>query len=241
MAIIPESTHHLHIGSLIFPKLDQMDFTGPFEIFSRIPNSTYHIVGKETKPLRDTRGLILVPEKTFSEVPALDLLHIPGGSGQEVLMDDEETLSFVREQAVEARYVFAVCTGALVLGAAGLLKGRKATTHWAAFDLLIYFGGIPVNERVVIDGNLITAAGVTAGIDGALRVAALLRGNQTAQEIQLGIQYAPEPPFNSGTPESAPPEILAVARSRLERLSHARFATARRIGARLGIADPGQV
>jgi cyclohexyl-isocyanide hydratase len=113
--------------------------TGPFEIFSRIPNSTYHIIGKETKPLRDTRGLILIPVKTFSEVPTLDLLHIPGGSGQEGLMDDEETLSFVREQAVEARGVFAVCTDALVLGAAGLLKGRKVTTHWAAFDLLIYF------------------------------------------------------------------------------------------------------
>jgi cyclohexyl-isocyanide hydratase len=238
MSVIPESTRHLYIGSLIFAKLDQMDFTGPFEIFSRIPNSTYHIIGKETKPLRDTRGLILVPVKTFSEVPTLDLLHIPGGSGQEGLMDDEETLSFVREQAVEARGVFAVCTDALVLGAAGLLKGRKVTTHWAAFDLLIYFGGVPVNERVVIDGNLVTTAGVSAGIDGALRVAALLRGSQTAQEIQLGIQYAPEPPFNSGTPESAPPEVLAAVRSRLEKVSDARLATARRTGARLGIAEP---
>jgi cyclohexyl-isocyanide hydratase len=240
MNIIPESTH-LHIGSLIFPKLDQADFTGPFEIFSRIPDSTYDIIGRETKPIRDVRGLILVPEKTFSEVPPLDLLHIPGGAGQEMLMDDEVTLSFVREQAVAARYIFAVCTGALVLGAAGLLKGRKVTTHWAAFDLLKYFGGVPVNERVVIDGNLVTTAGVTAGIDGALRVAALLRGDQTAQEIQLGIQYAPEPPFNSGTPESAPPDILAAVRTRLQPLSDARLATARRIGARLGIAEPGWV
>jgi cyclohexyl-isocyanide hydratase len=169
--------------------------------------------------------------KTFSEVPTLDLLPIPGGSGQEGLMDDEETLSFVREQAVEARCVFAVCTDALVLGAAGLLKGRKVTTPWAAFDLLIYFDGVPVNERVVIDGNLFTTAGVSAGIDGALRVAALLRGSQTAQEIQLGIQYAPEPPFNSGTPESGSPEVLAAVRSRLEKVSDARLATARRTGA----------
>jgi cyclohexyl-isocyanide hydratase len=123
-------------------------------------------------------------------------------------MDDAETLAFIREQVANATYVFSVCTGALILGAAGLLRGRRATTHWTAFHLLEYFGAIPVNERVLIDGNLITTAGVTARIDGALRVAALLCGEQTAQEIQLTIQYAPDPPFNSGSVETAPVEVV---------------------------------
>ncbi len=126
-------------------------------------------------------------------------------------MEDETVLSFIREQAVNAKYVFSVCTGALICGAAGLLKGVRATTHWSAFHLLEYFGAIPIDERVVIDGSFVSAAGVTAGIDGALRVARLLRGDRVAQEIQLQIQYTPEPPFNSGTPASAPPEILEAA------------------------------
>jgi cyclohexyl-isocyanide hydratase len=128
-------------------------------------------------------------------------------------MDDGDTLSFIREQAANAHYTFSVCTGALILGAAGLLKGRKATTHWAALHLLKYFGAIPVAERVAIDGNVVSTAGVTAGIDGALRVAALLRGEQNAQEIQLGMQYAPDPPFNSGAPDSAPPQVFEAVRS----------------------------
>jgi cyclohexyl-isocyanide hydratase len=228
---------HLQIGSLIFPQVDQFDFTGPFEVFSRIANSTCHVIAKEKKPIRDTRGLILTPEKTFSEVGCLDLFHVPGGAGQEMLMDDEETLSFICKQAANARCVFSVCTGALILGAAGLLKGRKATTHWAAFHLLKYFGAIPVDERVVIDGNLVSTAGVTAGIDGALRIAALFRGEQKAREIQLGIQYAPEPPFNSGTPESASADVLEAVRSGFQTLTDARLATAQRIGARLACID----
>jgi len=226
---------HLQIGSLIFPQIDQSDFTGPFEVFSRIPSSTYHVIAKDKRPLRDMRGLILTPEKTFTEVGRLDLLHVPGGAGQEALMDDEETLSFIRAQAANARYVFSVCTGALILGAAGLLKGRKATTHWAAFHLLKYFGAIPIDERVVIDGILVSTAGVTAGIDGALRVAALLRGEQKAQEIQLGIQYAPNPPFHSGSPDSAPSEVVKKVRAASKPLADARLLTARRIGTRLGV------
>ena len=124
----------LQIGSLIFPEIDQIDFTGPFEVFSRIPNATCLTIAKERGPLRDGRGLILTPEKTFAEVGQLDLLHVPGGPGQEALMDDEETLSFIRRQSENAKYIFSVCTGALILGAAGLLRGKKATTHWAAFQ-----------------------------------------------------------------------------------------------------------
>ena len=151
---------NLQIGSLIFPEIDQSDLTGPFEVLSRIPGATYHVIAKKKAPLRDACGLILTPEKAFSEVDRLDLLHIPGGPGQEALMDDEETLSFIQQKAANARYVFSVCTGALILGAAGLLKDRKATTHWTAFHLLKYFGAIPVDARVVIDGNLVSTAGV---------------------------------------------------------------------------------
>ena len=225
----------LDIGSLIFPQVDQIDFTGPFEVFSRIPSATCLIIAKERGPIRDARGLILTPEKTFSEVGQLDLLHVPGGPGQETLMDDEETLSFIRQQSINAKCIFSVCTGALILGAAGLLRGKKATTHWAAFQLLSYFGAIPVDERVVLDGNLISAAGVTAGIDGALRVAALLCGTQKAQEIQLNVQYAPDPPFNSGSAATAPPEVLSAVRAAYQPLTDARLVTAHRIRAKLGI------
>jgi cyclohexyl-isocyanide hydratase len=236
MSQIPEETH-LNIGAIIFPHLDQIDFTAPFEVLSRLPNSTFHILWKEKMPVKDIQGLILTPQKTLSESPQLDLLLVPGGHGQEALMEDETVLSFIREQAVNAKYVFSVCTGALTCGAAGLLKGVRATTHWSAFDLLEYFGAIPTDERVVIDGRFVSAAGVTAGLDGALRVAALLRGDRVAQEIQLQIQYAPEPPFNSGTPATAPPEILEAARLVNREITAARLATAKRIAAKLGIMN----
>ena len=154
-------------------------------------------------------------------------------------MEDEAVLDFLRRQAAGARYVFSVCTGALTCGAAGLLKGVRATTHWASFHLLPYFGAIPVDERVVVDGKVVSAAGVTAGIDGALRLAALLRGDAAAQRIQLNIQYAPEPPFNSGTPASAPPAVLAAEREAVSALTEERRVTARRVAARLGVKVTG--
>lgn len=231
--MVDSGNNHLHIGAIIFPRLDQSDFTGPFEILSRVPDSTFHIIGKEKVPITDIRGLVLMPEKTFSEAPALDVLIVPGGPGQEGLMDDEASLSFIREQARNACYVFSVCTGALICGAAGLLKGRKATTHWSAFHLLPYFGATPVDKRVVIDGKLVTAAGVTAGLDGALVIASLLRGENVAQQIQLGIEYAPEPPFHSGSPRTAPPEVLEKVRALGSKLAEARLVTAQRVAARL--------
>jgi cyclohexyl-isocyanide hydratase len=227
---------HLQIGSLIFDRLDQIDLTGPFEVFSRIPNSTYRIYGKSTAPLRDLRGLRMMADATLAEAPQLDLIHIPGGFGQEALMDDEEVLGWIRRQAEGARCVFSVCTGALILGAAGLLQGRRATTHWASIELLPYFGATIVNERVVKDGNFVFAAGVTSGIDGALRVAADLRGDEVAQGIQLAIAYAPEPPFDSGTPETAPPAVLARAKESMRPITAQREQTARRIAERLGLA-----
>ena len=227
---------HLQIGSLIFDRLDQIDLTGPFEVFSRIPNSTYRIYGKTTAPLRDLRGLRMMADATLAEAPRLDLLHIPGGFGQEAVMDDEEVLGWIRHQAKDARCVFSVCTGALILGAAGLLQGRRATTHWASIDLLPHFGATVVNARVVRDGKFVFAAGVTSGIDGALRVAADLRGDDVAQVIQLGIAYAPEPPFNAGTPETAPPAVLAQAQEAMRPITEQRIATALRIAARLALA-----
>ena len=235
--MIPQDTH-LQIGSLLFEGLDQIDLTGPFEVLSRIPNSTYKIYAKGMTPVRDVRGLSLTPDAVLADAPKLDVLHVPGGFGQEALMDDEAVLAWVRQQAEGATCVFSVCTGALICGAAGLLKGRRATTHWAAFHLLEYFGATPVNERVVVDGDMVFAAGVTAGIDGALRVAAQLRGDEVAQNIQLYMQYAPEPPFNAGSPETAPAAILEKARQAVSGITAKREETARRVAKRLGVTVP---
>jgi len=235
--MIPHDVH-LQIGSLLFEGLDQIDMTGPFEVLSRIPNSTYRVYGKTARPVRDIKGLRLRPDAILADAPPLDVLHVPGGFGQEALMENEEVLAWIRQQAAGACGIFSVCTGALICGAAGLLKGRRATTHWASFHLLPFFGAIPVNERVIVDGSYVFAAGVTAGIDGALRLAAELRGDATAQAIQLHMAYAPEPPFNSGTPETAPPAILQHARQSMQDITTRREVTARRVAARLGVEVP---
>jgi cyclohexyl-isocyanide hydratase len=235
--MIPHDTH-LHIGSLLFEGVDQIDLTGPFEVLSRIPNSTYRIYGKTLEPVRDVKGLRLAPDATLADAPPLDVLHVPGGFGQEALMEDADLLTWIRQQATGACSIFSVCTGALLCGAAGLLKGRRATTHWSVFHLLPFFGAIPVNERVVVDGAWVFAAGVTAGIDGALRLAAELRGDAAAQAIQLQMAYAPEPPFNAGTPETAPAAIVAQARQSVRDVTARREQTARRIAEKLGIAVP---
>lgn len=233
--MIPHDTP-VHIGSLLFEGIDQIDLTGPFEVLSRIPNATYRIYGKTAAPIRDVKGLWLMPDATLFDAPPLDVLHVPGGHGQETLMDDAEVLDWMPQQAAGACSIFSVCTGALLCGAAGLLRGRRATTHWASLHLLQYFGAIPVNQRVVVDGAWIFAAGVTAGIDGALRLAAKLRGDEAAQAIQLQMAYAPEPPFESGTPETAPAAILKEAWQSLRDITARREETARRIAAKLGIA-----
>jgi cyclohexyl-isocyanide hydratase len=173
--MIPKDVH-LQMGSLLFEGLDQIDLTGPFEVLSRVPNSTYRIYAKTPHSVRDMNGLQLTPDAALADAPPLDVLHVPGGFGQEALMEDEEVLAWIRRQAAGACSIFSVCTGALLCGAAGLLKGRRATTHWNSFHLLPFFGAIPVDRRVVVDGSCIFAAGVTAGIDGALRLAAELRG-----------------------------------------------------------------
>lgn len=228
-------TQTLRIGSLLFDGLDQIDLTGPFEILSRIPNATHRIYALTTEPVRDVLGLRIVPDGTLADAPQLDVLHVPGGPGQEALMENAEVLNWLRTQAVGARKVFSVCTGALLCGAAGLIRGKRATTHWSAFHLLPFFGAIPVPQRVVVDGDWVFAAGVTAGIDGALRLAAELRGVAAAQRIQLHAAYAPEPPFQSGTPETAPAAVLAAAQQDIAALTRRREETARRVAERLGV------
>jgi cyclohexyl-isocyanide hydratase len=223
---------HLKIGSLIFPNMDQCDFTGPFEALSRIPNSTFYTLWKDKGVVRDMRGMQLVPDTSFEEAPQLDVLVVPGGYGQEEAAADEEVLTFIRAQAKRALYVYSVCTGALICGAAGLLHGRKATTHWTAMEVLPFYGATPSHDRVVIDGNYVSAGGVTSGIDGSLILAALLRGDQIAKELQLYMAYDPQPPFDSGSPTKASADVLSAVRARAQEITEQRFASARKYAGR---------
>ena len=202
------------IGILVFPKVQQLDLTGPYEVFASLPDTVVHLVWKDLAPLAAATGLILQPTMTYADCPQLDVLCVPGGAGVNPLLHDEETLAFLRAQAGAARYVTSVCTGALVLGAAGLLRGKRATTHWASHDLLARYGAIPTEGRVVRDGNVFSGGGVTAGIDFALTLAAELEGEATAQGVQLFLEYAPEPPFDAGRPDTAPPAVLAAVKAK---------------------------
>jgi cyclohexyl-isocyanide hydratase len=223
------------IGMLIFPRLTQLDMTGPYEVLARVPNTKVHLVAKSMAPVKTDRGMEIVPTITLADCPQLDLIMVPGGPGQQDLMEDQTVLEFLQKQARGAKYVTSVCTGSLVLGAAGLLKGKRATCHWAAIDHLKLLGAIPVSERVVTDGNVITGAGVASGIDFALAVAAVLEGEETARQIQLQIEYDPAPPFNTGSPKTAPAEMTALLRSRGAALNEQRREVAARIGKKLGV------
>lgn len=202
------------IGLLVFPRVQQLDLTGPYEVFASLPGAEVHLVWKTTDPITSATGLVLTPTTSFADCPPLDVLCVPGGAGVNALVRDPAVLDFIRERAAGARYVTSVCTGALVLGAAGLLRGKRATTHWASHDLLARFGAIPTRGRVVRDGALVTGGGVTAGIDFALTLAAELVGREAAEAVQLTLEYAPAPPFDAGTPETAPPAVVAAVRGR---------------------------
>jgi cyclohexyl-isocyanide hydratase len=193
-----------NIGFVIFPNLTQLDFTGPLQVLSRLPQSTIHIVAKSREPVPSDCGLNLLPTHTFADCPPLDLICVPGGgNGVVAAANDQETIDFVRRQASQAKYVTSVCTGAFILGVAGVLRGRRATTHWAFTELLPLVGATHEKARIVRDGNVITAGGVTSGIDFGLSVVAEIAGEQTAQAIQLGIEYDPTPPFSCGHPDRA--------------------------------------
>lgn len=203
------------IGLLLFPALTQLDLTGPFEVFARAPDTKVHLIWKNLELVVSDRGMAIQPTTTFDACPALDIICIPGGPGQINLMEDEEVLSFIRAKSKQAKLVTSVCTGSLVLGAAGLLEGYKATTHWASLDQLALLGAEPVNERVVRDRNRITGAGVTSGIDFALSVVSEMFGPDIAQNIQLHMEYDPAPPFDCGSPRSASEEQLKKAQQQV--------------------------
>ena len=223
----------LHIGFLVFSGVQQLDLTGPHDVFASVPGAKVHLVNKTLEPVKSSSGLSLIPSITYGECPQLDVLCIPGGVGVGELMEDVLALDFIRKQAANARFVTSVCTGALVLGAAGLLRGRRATTHWAAHHWLDQFGAIPVKARVVQDGNLMTGGGVTAGIDFALTLLTDLIGETEGQAIQLQLEYAPAPPFNSGTPDTAPKAVVDLAWNRGEAGRAVRTEIVRRAAARL--------
>jgi cyclohexyl-isocyanide hydratase len=235
MSVAPSvpAESRLEIGLLLYPRLTQLDLTGPLEVLWRMSNARVHLLWKTREPVTSDRGLTLSPTMTLEECPALDVVVVPGGAGQVALMDDAAVLGFLVKQAATARYVASVCTGSLVLGAAGLLKGRRATCHWMALDELALLGATPVAERVVIDGPIVTGGGVTAGIDFGLTLVANLRGIAEAKRIQLEIEYNPQPPFQAGSPGSAGPELVAAARKRLGPFLEARHEATLRAKARL--------
>jgi cyclohexyl-isocyanide hydratase len=203
------------IGLLLFPNLTQLDLTGPLEVFSRMPDTEVSLIWKSLDPVASDRGLQMLPTATFSDCDAVDVICVPGGPGQIDLMEDAETLGFLQRIAPTCRLITSVCTGSLVLAAAGLLQGRRATSHWSSVDQLALFGVEPVSERIVRDGNCISGAGVTSGIDFALVVAAELLGAEVAKEIQLQIEYDPAPPFNCGSPKTADPHLVRAVSARI--------------------------
>jgi cyclohexyl-isocyanide hydratase len=224
------------IGILLFPRFTQVDLTGPYEVLARLPDTLVHLVAATLEPVRDERGLSILPTIAYADCPQLDVIVVPGGPGQQDLMEDETVLEFLRSQARRAKFVTSVCTGSLVLGAAGLLMGKRASCHWAAIEHLHALGAIPVRERVVVDGNVITAAGGTSGLDFALVLAAKLENERVAREIQLQIEYDPTPPFNSGSPRTASPDLVATLRGRLSGMNERRGAVAARVCQKLGVA-----
>ena len=218
-------TAPLTVGLVMFPNLTQLDLTAPYEVFNRMPHTNVLLLASSVAPVRTEWGLALTPDATFSDAPELDVLCVSGGWGVNAALEDANLISFLRERGEEARYVTSVCSGALLLGAAGLLKGYRATTHWMSAELLAFFGATLVAERVVVDRNRITGGGVTAGIDLALVIAWNLFGAEIAQQIQLAIEYDPAPPFSSGSPRTAP----AAVRDAVLRASAANLSERRRI------------
>lgn len=223
----------MHVVMLAFPSMTQLDLTGPFQVFSRFPELTLHLVWKTVDPIADGSGLRIIPTTNFADCPKADILFVPGGPGQLALMEDEETLAFLRLKSEGAAYVTSVCTGSLVLAAAGLLTGYRATCHWMALSQLAVFGVTPVSQRVVIDRNRVTGAGVTSGIDFALTLVGELFGEERARIAQLGLEYDPQPPFDSGSPAKASPEIKEQAMVHIADLRRHREEAAKRAAARL--------
>ena len=223
----------LQIGLVLFPKLTQLDLTGPLQVFSSVPGAKVHLIWKRIEPVVSDSVMTLMPTTTFADCPQLDVICVPGGVGTDDMVNDEEMLAFVRRQAEHAKYVTSVCTGSLVLGAAGLLKGYRATTHWSAMDHLNPFGATPTRTRVCVDRNRISGGGVTAGIDFALTLVSILIDRRTAEAIQLRLEYNPAPPFSAGSPDTAPPEVKALLEDRMAPFRQRRAEAITRAAARM--------
>lgn len=228
-------TNAHRIGLLLFPKITQLDLAGPYEVFSRMPGAAVHLIWKDTQPSRSEWGLELRPDTRFEECLALDVLCVPGGPGAFEHLGDAVVVDAIRSIAQRSRLVSSVCTGAFLLGAAGLLAGKRATTHWASRELLREFGAILDDGRIVVDGNLITTGGITAGIDFGLYVVAQLLGPEAAKEIQLAMEYDPSPPFASGHPSVAEPATVARFRERIRQRQDQRAAVVREAAQRLAV------
>ncbi len=225
----------MDVVMLLYPRFQQLDLTGPFEVLARFQELKIHLVWKTRDPVQDVNGLRLLPTCTFEDCPKADILFVPGGPGQISLMEDAQVLAFLRGQAEGADYVTSVCTGSLVLAAAGLLTGYRATCHWLSLDQLGFFGVVPVKERVVTDRNRMTGAGVTSGIDFALTLVASLFGEERAKRAQLAMEYDPKPPFIGGTPESASPQLVESLREANASFQEEREVVARRAAAALHV------
>jgi cyclohexyl-isocyanide hydratase len=228
----------LSIALVLFPNVTQLDLTGPLQVFSSVPGATLHLVWKRIEPVPTDSVLTLMPTMTFADCPQCDVICVPGGFGVDAIVNDEEVLAFLRRQAEGAKYITSVCTGSLALGAAGLLDGYRAATHWTARDCLAPLGAIPSTERVCIDRNRVTGGGVTAGIDFALTLVSIMADRKTAEAIQLRLEYNPAPPFNSGSPDTAPPDILALMKEKIAPAQARRAEAIHRAAARLGNGIP---
>ena len=224
----------ISVAFLVFPNVTQLDLTGPAQVLSRLGNVTLNLVWKDKEPVPTDAGFSLLPTATFDEVEAADILCVLGGFGTMEMMQDKDVHAWLRKIAAEAEWVTSVCTGSLVLGAAGLLKGYRSACHWASIDQLSYFGAIPVRERIVEDRNRFSGGGVTSGIDFALALAARIRSEDFARFIQLSIEYDPHPPFDAGSPDKVPPHILERYYKMVEKAAPDRDATVRAIAQSLG-------
>ena len=227
------------VAFLLFPNVTQLDLTGPAQVLSRLGNSRLDLVWKSREPVPTDAGFAIVPTATFNEVDQADILCIPGGIGVAEVMQDDEVMAWIRRIGAEASWVTSVCTGSLILGAAGLLQGYRAACHWAWRDHLRLFGAEPVAERVVFDRNRVTGGGVTGGIDFGFALMAAVRGEAHARLIQLGLEYDPHPPFDSGSPEQAGEEMVALYHQRMQLLAPDREAQMQ-AAAQRAVAGEGQ-
>lgn len=226
------------VAFLLYPNVTQLDLTGPAQVLSRLGNQRIHLVARDREPVPTDAGFALLPTATIEEVRSADVLCVPGGLGCLDVMEDEHLLAWVREVAEGAQWVTSVCTGSLILGAAGLLRGYRAACHWDWRDKLKLFGAEPVAERVVFDRNRVSGGGVTAGIDFGLALTAAIRGEAHARAVQLSLEYDPAPPFDSGSPERAGEALVAFYRGRMAQLVPDRWERLERVAQRFAAAQP---